>query len=625
MTVFLTLMRETLTKNRKFEKLLCIFSENFVIIPLGRSDKTLFEREYVVKGLAKTVKITALILLVGLALVGAYSLLKRTPQIDISREDAEFLQQAGINATSKASDAGLSGVHGAAVGVPEFNMDAGATSLPPGSFGKPSDTPPLSFGTATGKTAAETEAPAYSPVAATSNTAIPALSVAPAFSATPPSTPSVIDIKEPNIVPAPPAPNPVSAQPPLSPQPVIPQPIIKQAEVPTAPAVSSWDSNAIDIQKNTEKNTAFAPVSPNTGSAADSVRENKESNVLRRLPNTSEMTTANTETETTGGFAQELPKQYSPQVYHLTAIRPHNETDRIAGDPIISFGQTDPPKIPAKYSPLKDAPKSATSDVMPFVATDAVDVNSVPKRETAFAAPAVEVKPILPDYSEIVVPPVRESVERFVQQQELAVASNQSAQIRTAFVELSKLYNKHPELTQAERERMLPLLDKLALSVIYSRSSHLLEPSYTVKPTDTVAAIAAKFTLSEALLMKINGLTGAKPLESGAALKILVGPFDAKISTKRSELTLILGGLYAGRFTVSLGERVKGLTGDFYVNAKTNSWDEKTLTLNNGITLRGLDRGQPNDSLATTVRFAEQNAQELFDILTERSVIIFEE
>jgi LysM repeat protein len=220
--------------------------------------------------------------------------------------------------------------------------------------------------------------------------------------------------------------------------------------------------------------------------------------------------------------------------------------------------------------------------------------------------------------------PIRESVERFVKAQAVLVESGDSVKIRNAFVQLSRLY-EHRELNHAEKIFMQPLLDRLAINVIYSRNVHVLEPPYTIIIGDSIDSIAQKFNISSALLMKINGLTGAKPLESGTNLKVVVGHFDAKISIARRELTLILGGLYAGRFHAVSGERIGNLRGEFYVSSKTDTWNDKSVTLNNGVTFYGTDQLQPSDSLATTVRFSIQDAKELFDILTERSVIIFED
>ncbi|MDR2441264.1 MAG: LysM peptidoglycan-binding domain-containing protein [Planctomycetaceae bacterium] len=246
-------------------------------------------------------------------------------------------------------------------------------------------------------------------------------------------------------------------------------------------------------------------------------------------------------------------------------------------------------------------------DAIPFVAVDSSPVS-----------PTTEIS------EQQTVTVIRETVERFIKAQTVLIESGDTTKIRNAFVQLSRLY-EHQELNAAEKAYMMPLLDRLALNVIYSRNAHILELPYVIRLGDSVDSIAQTFNLSPALLMKINGLTGARPLEPGTELKVVVGHFDAKISAEHRELTLILGGLYAGRFPVALGERIEHLRGEFYIISKTDTWNEKSLTLNNGVVLYGTDRPQPGDPLATTVRFTQKDAKELFDILTEHSVIVFED
>jgi hypothetical protein len=246
-------------------------------------------------------------------------------------------------------------------------------------------------------------------------------------------------------------------------------------------------------------------------------------------------------------------------------------------------------------------------DSIPFVAVDSSPVaptTEIPVQQTA--------------------PMIRETVERFIKAQTVLIESGDTTKIRNAFIQLSRLY-EHQELNNAEKAYMMPLLDRLALNVIYSRNAHILEPAYIIRLGDSIDSIARTFDLSPALLMKINGLTGARPLEPETELKVVVGHFDAKISAGHRELILILGGLYAGRFPIALGERIEHLRGEFYVSSKTDTWNEKSLTLNNGVVFYGTDRPQPGDPLATTVRFTQQDAKELFDILTEGSVIVFED
>lgn len=288
--------------------------------------------------------------------------------------------------------------------------------------------------------------------------------------------------------------------------------------------------------------------------------------------------------------------------------------------PVTSTFPIEPERATATIKPKTEKPVTDAGGTVGEAVTEAGAVDTIPFIAVE-SSPAVSAGEVLEQRA---VPMIRETVERFIKAQTVLIESGEAAKIRNAFVQLSRLY-EHQELNAAEKVYMKPLLDRLALNVIYARNAHILEPPYIIRLGDSIDSIAQTFDLSPALLMKINGLTGARPLEPGTELKVIAGHFDAKISAEHRELTLILGGLYAGRFPIALGERIEHLRGEFYVSSKTDTWNEKSLMLNNGVVLYGTDRPQPGDPLATTVRFTQQDAKELFDILTEHSVIVFED
>jgi len=211
-------------------------------------------------------------------------------------------------------------------------------------------------------------------------------------------------------------------------------------------------------------------------------------------------------------------------------------------------------------------------------------------------------------------PLVRETIERFVQSQQQLAESGDPNSIRQAFIQLSQLYELD-QLESSERAIMRPILDRLALQVIYARETHILEPPYRVKPGETVESIANDFNLPPVLLRKINGLAMSQELTAGTTLKVVYGQFDARISIQRKELTLLLGGLYAGRFSFTLpDENIPVRSGEFYV---TNRAD-RMVALNNGWVLA------TDYARAPTIVFADKDAKEIFDILSEQSVIVVE-
>lgn len=138
-----------------------------------------------------------------------------------------------------------------------------------------------------------------------------------------------------------------------------------------------------------------------------------------------------------------------------------------------------------------------------------------------------------------------------------------AGELRSALEALSQYYNS-PELTHAEHSDLVDILDPLSSAVIYSQK-HLLLPSHVVRASETVASIAETYSITPELLAKINGLGSDKTVATGTKLKVLQGPFSAQVSISRSELTLFLNGLYAGRFSVSLGKEHYPTPGKFEV------------------------------------------------------------
>jgi hypothetical protein len=63
------------------------------------------------------------------------------------------------------------------------------------------------------------------------------------------------------------------------------------------------------------------------------------------------------------------------------------------------------------------------------------------------------------------------------------------------------------------------------------------------------------------------------------------------------------------------------MRGEFIVQNKNITNTTKVLTFNNGVTLNGLGRQISQNSLGVS----RENIEELFDILTENSVVVIEE
>jgi lipoprotein-anchoring transpeptidase ErfK/SrfK len=131
---------------------------------------------------------------------------------------------------------------------------------------------------------------------------------------------------------------------------------------------------------------------------------------------------------------------------------------------------------------------------------------------------------------------------------------------------LSEWYD-HPQLDPAEERQLVDLLNRLAGTVIYSHQHHLLEPPYTVRPGETLEQIAAAHQVPWQLLAKINGVGDPASLRPGESLKVVRGPFHARVDLKNHRLTLFVQGRYAGRFAIGVGRDQLVPNGDLEVAA----------------------------------------------------------
>lgn len=121
-----------------------------------------------------------------------------------------------------------------------------------------------------------------------------------------------------------------------------------------------------------------------------------------------------------------------------------------------------------------------------------------------------------------------------------------------AALEKLSTYFRSPELSAGDHQALLEVLDPLAGRVIYS-TEHLCEAAHVVRGDETLVDIAGQYRVPWQLLQNINGIENPLVLARGTQLKVLRGPFRAQIDLAASELTCFLGGLYAGRFPVSIG------------------------------------------------------------------------
>ena len=149
---------------------------------------------------------------------------------------------------------------------------------------------------------------------------------------------------------------------------------------------------------------------------------------------------------------------------------------------------------------------------------------------------------------------------------QMAQALLDRGELANAHLLLSRSYGD-PTLSPSEHDELTLLLGQLAGTVIYSHA-HLLEPAHRVVAGETLESIAQSYNVPWPLLAKINGLSDPAHVTVGQELKVVRGPFSAVVSSERRELTLMVGGRYAGRFAVGIGRDHEAIEGIWLVDKK---------------------------------------------------------
>ncbi|GHT22780.1 hypothetical protein FACS189419_05830 [Planctomycetales bacterium] len=574
----------------------------------------------------KYVRFFVVVFVLFLAAYGGFALLKKPPQLNVPDGDIDYLKSIGIEIQDgQASEGGLSGVLNNVEGAPPIGVagvPAGAKSspAPPSFFDSPASPIPMKERISS----VEDVAPPFSSEAAPLVAASPALPtseplttfdtesaeysvpvVTPAQKNEQPAAfPEVYEIKQPEPVTTLPG---SESEIPKTEEQSFAKPVMPDISPPIP--VEIWDGPVSDIK------TVPSPPFPFVRQITPSDSSPQNPPGTKKLPRTSYSSIEESAFDSNRTAAVVAVPDFPPPAGQR----------RYESSAVISIPEETPSAVPAeragKYKLMSGKDGSAIGFAIPapvsngknavvsFAPPKKITEQSVLRRTESIPA---AVQPTQPS-------DMREDVVRFFEAQKSDAESNDGEKIRNAYIQLGKLF-EHKQLKESERDLIIPVLDRLALDVVYSKNTHILEQPYIVQNGDTVETIAETFTLTPALLRKINGLTLHQQPFPGTSFKVVVGQFDAKISVQRKELTLLLGGLYAGRFPVQLGNQADSLKGEFYVVQKNEA---RVLTLNNGFVVGGsmtASLGSPG----RTIRLQDEAANEVFDILAERSVVVFE-
>jgi hypothetical protein len=214
-----------------------------------------------------------------------------------------------------------------------------------------------------------------------------------------------------------------------------------------------------------------------------------------------------------------------------------------------------------------------------------------------------------------------EALYKYESSKRTALTLLKQGKLVEALRELSQWYGQ-TVVPSEDEPHMLELLSQLAGTVIYSREPWL-EPHYEVRAGDSLESIAQQYQVPWQLLAKINGIQDPNSLMPGEKLKIVRGPFQARLNVTTGWLAVFADGLYAGRFKVeSAGPLIKP-DGSYpvakFTDDSAGGGQAPYISFGGDLHLRVFEDNPPSGVAA--VRISRQDMADVFDILSERSQV----
>ena len=154
-----------------------------------------------------------------------------------------------------------------------------------------------------------------------------------------------------------------------------------------------------------------------------------------------------------------------------------------------------------------------------------------------------------------------------------SATSPQAPEIDAAVAEAVKLVRSEPGAVIQARDKLNKLLQaqtapeqrqtikdemaKLSKDWLFGPAAFpgdMLCDTYTVKSGDLLDILGRRMKVPHEVLMQINGIQRAQNLQAGRAIKVIHGPFHAKVSRSTFTLDLYLQDMYVRSFKVGLGK-----------------------------------------------------------------------
>jgi len=118
---------------------------------------------------------------------------------------------------------------------------------------------------------------------------------------------------------------------------------------------------------------------------------------------------------------------------------------------------------------------------------------------------------------------------------------------------LNAFLAEHPEEAAADEARAL--MTSIAERTIFGGDLVERDPlvaRYTLQPGDSLVSVAKVYTVPPKFLMRLNGITDVRFLRAGQSIRVVRGPFHAKICKSQSRLDVFLQDSYACSYSIAV-------------------------------------------------------------------------
>ena len=112
-------------------------------------------------------------------------------------------------------------------------------------------------------------------------------------------------------------------------------------------------------------------------------------------------------------------------------------------------------------------------------------------------------------------------------------------------------------MSPQQRSGVKDQLSKLSSQWLFGRSSLPNDPlceTYMVRSGDRLASIGKKYKVPYEILMEVNNISDPRGLQAGVTIKVMKGPFHAKVYRSSFTMDLYLQNTYVRSYTVGLGK-----------------------------------------------------------------------